>query len=161
MVSLKVLTKIALFGGIITVGTGAAVMERIQYRLRHEDHYKKSVTLLQNYQPATNYLGGPVGCGRLDLRTKGLNQISTCEAKLTIPVKGQKDNGTLYSKCSRNSIEENWEVDELVIEIDGIKRSWKFYDRSRLTSNNNTDDSLNDSTNNETKNDEQLLYIQG
>jgi len=80
--------------------------------------------LLRGYPPAVRLLGEPIRAKHIDLGT-GKTYCDGLTAKLTVPVRGRKKKGILYSWASRSNVDERWAIDRLDLEVS--KRTWTFY----------------------------------
>ncbi|KAK3764429.1 hypothetical protein RRG08_040025 [Elysia crispata] len=127
--SLSTLLKVA--GGIGVLGLGASIwMERkMQSSYRQQGFYQKSVLLLRNYTPASEFLGKPIFSGRVKIGDKTMLNVENFSAKLVIPVVGSKDKGALHVLASREDKESEWTIDQLDLEIKSSNQKWTFYRR--------------------------------
>ncbi|XP_059152058.1 cytochrome c oxidase assembly factor 1 homolog [Physella acuta] len=140
------LFKVAVVGGFVVLGSAIWVENRINNNFRAQDYYRNAVTLLHKYEPAGQMLGRPIYSGKLDLSNADKFRVDGTTAKLTIPLKGANDKGTLYVLASRDKLGEPWNIDQLDLEIKSTKARWKFYDR-QLASNNRDSESTTQSDN--------------
>ncbi|KAH9508573.1 Ankyrin repeat and LEM domain-containing protein 1, partial [Bulinus truncatus] len=59
--------KVAIVGGVITLGAAIWMENRIQNNFRQQDYYTKPILMLQSYEPASQFLGRPIYSGKLTL----------------------------------------------------------------------------------------------
>ncbi|XP_064646811.1 uncharacterized protein LOC135499786 [Lineus longissimus] len=166
MVRTRTLQFAAMYGGVIVLGTGIGLMEKIQYDMRKTDYYQKSLRILHGYKAAMDLLGEPLSAKRLNLAGRGPNKVDRVKgtAELLIPVKGSKDSGSLYAWATRikpvdQDKDDSWQIDKCEIEIDSIKRKWKFFERHGCDNTCNKETSIPDSDDAETIVDKELFYL--
>ncbi len=106
-------------GGVVTlvlmVVLGAGMYFAASYMLKNSDAYRFGVAKLQASARAMALLGPPLKTGM----PKGSVQTSgpTGEAKLSIPVEGQKAKGVVYLDAAKDMGQ--WKANRIVLEIDG------------------------------------------
>ncbi|XP_025076930.1 uncharacterized protein LOC112553708 [Pomacea canaliculata] len=135
MVQTSTLGKIAVYGAIASVAGAAYLTQRIHENLERGEYYTKSVAMLRKYGPAVELLGHPIRTKRMDLGDFGKNRVDGLRAKLTIPLKGSKDTGTLYVWASREKPGDSWDVTRLDLEVSKLSslrtfhktENWKDY----------------------------------
>lgn len=92
----------------------------------NSEHFKKSVNLVKGYQPVLDLLGEPITADTVELNDP-YTQVDDFYAQLSIPIHGTKKNGILLTKCSRKSIDDDWEVDSLDFKRVDNSKQWTFY----------------------------------
>ncbi|XP_052080980.1 uncharacterized protein LOC127718920 [Mytilus californianus] len=108
--------------------TYAQISARDKYRvfMVNSEHFKKSVNLVKGYQPVLDLLGEPITADTVELNDP-YTQVDDFCAQLSIPIHGTKKNGILLTKCSRKSIDDDWEVDSLDFKRVDNSKQWTFY----------------------------------
>ncbi|ELU15191.1 hypothetical protein CAPTEDRAFT_219443 [Capitella teleta] len=91
----------------------------------HTGFYEESVHILNNYPVGVEILGKPIHCKGVDMGDRPNNHSDGHNAKVTIPLSGAKEKGTLQCWCSRDEAENKWFADKCDLEIRGKK--WTFY----------------------------------
>ncbi|KAG8329995.1 cytochrome c oxidase assembly factor 1 homolog [Homalodisca vitripennis] len=114
--SLKTLVGIAGVGGMVTALTGYTLHGILQNRVRDSPVYKEAMKIINNHPAASQLLGKPVRSSNIDVSDK-TNVLSALMSRLQLPIYGPKCKGILYIWADRLSIEEQWNIYRLELEL--------------------------------------------
>ncbi|XP_072169653.1 cytochrome c oxidase assembly factor 1 homolog [Diadema setosum] len=125
-VSTAALKQIAAVGGIISLGGAAYFYKRIQDNVASGSYYSKTLEIIRQHNGATEVLGLPIKTKFVDLGNK-FNGITALQANLAIPVRGAVRQGTLYTWSSRASMQDDWSVQRIDLEVNNPRRRVTIY----------------------------------
>uniref|UniRef100_A0A1B6KV10 Uncharacterized protein n=1 Tax=Graphocephala atropunctata TaxID=36148 RepID=A0A1B6KV10_9HEMI len=114
--SLRTLVGIAGVGGMVTALTGFTLHGILQNRVRDSPVYKQAMKIMNNHPSASQLLGKPVRSSDIDVNNK-LNVLSTLISRLELPIYGPKCKGILHIWADRLSIEEQWNIYRMELEL--------------------------------------------
>ncbi|ESN96953.1 hypothetical protein HELRODRAFT_178754 [Helobdella robusta] len=129
MPSTSTLLNIAIGGGFVSIVGVTYFQSRIQSNFRQQEYYKKSIELLNGYEPAIKALGPPIQLKYLHL-WDGSTWSTGFQAQLKIPLKGQNEKGALHVWASRKDVHDSWNIDRLDVEV-GKSQALTFYKSTR------------------------------
>ena len=114
MVSNKVLGKIALATGVITVGVANFFRWQIESNIKQSQYFRLALERLSANESAVAFLGKPVRTGSLDLANTDHNFSDGLCAQFHVPVRGSQSSGTMFFRASRNPpIQPEWQLNYL------------------------------------------------
>lgn len=122
----KILGRIAIGGGMLTIGTGFFLYNRLQRQYSYEFFVREPVKLLREYPYAEQLLGKPIIAKNIKFDHDNV-QVTQIRAKVNIPVKGTKGRAMLYSLSERETPDAEWEVKQLELQLDPKTPKWTFY----------------------------------
>lgn len=114
MVTNTFLAKIAVIGGVITIGTANVIRWKIESNLKQSQYFQLAIKKLVENETAVTFLGEPVLIGSLDLGNTDHNYCDGLRAQFHVPVKGSKTSATLFFRASRNPPDQpDWKLNTL------------------------------------------------
>ncbi|XP_031567814.1 cytochrome c oxidase assembly factor 1 homolog [Actinia tenebrosa] len=119
--TVEILKKCAVYGAVVAVVGAAFCHHRIQANLASMDYYKKSVDEFRKHPVAVEAVGNPVRFRYMNLGRKDI-QVDHERAQIVIPVRGSKTTGNLFSFATRQSLDEQWVLKELELEVESDKK---------------------------------------
>ncbi|XP_006814571.1 cytochrome c oxidase assembly factor 1 homolog [Saccoglossus kowalevskii] len=127
--SMSTLQKIAIYGGILSLGGSGIMYTKIQDNLVSGSYYRKSMIILSEHKQSVEMLGAPIKSRYLDLGDK-FNRVNGLSCTMKIPVKGRKSNGTLYSWAMRNSPDKDWDILKLQLQLENSSKIITIYPKT-------------------------------
>lgn len=139
---LKTLKSIAVITGCVALGGAAFFYKKIQDNLISGTYYTKSLVLLKEHSQGMELLGPPIKTKFIDFGD-GFNVIDGKEgiAQLAIPLRGRKNNGTLYTWSTRPEPGADWTVEKVELQLKGSSRVESIYLKERTTTETKEDES--------------------
>lgn len=117
MLSNKALSKIAVYGGVIAIGSACWMKIKIEDRLRDQPFFKLALRQLQEHPGAINFLGQPIKDGAVNLHDNENNFCYDGKAQFQVGVKGPLNKGTLYFWAEQGKENKTWEVKRSELEL--------------------------------------------
>ncbi|XP_071823105.1 cytochrome c oxidase assembly factor 1 homolog [Apostichopus japonicus] len=139
---LKTLRSIAVITGFATLGGATFFYKKIQDNLISGTYYSTSLMLLKEHEYAKELLGHPIKTKFIDLGDQ-FNVIDGEKgvAQLAIPLRGKKQNGTLYTWSTRTGPGADWTVEKVELQLKGSPRVETIYPKEKTQMNAEQGDS--------------------
>jgi cytochrome c oxidase assembly factor 1 len=113
----KALAKIAVYGGVIAIGSACWMKIKIEDRLRDQPFFKLALKQLQEHPGAIQFLGKPIKDRALNLHDNENNFCYEGKAQFQVAVNGPLNKGTLYFWAELDKENKNWEVKRSELEL--------------------------------------------
>lgn len=111
------LVKVASVTGIATVLMGLAARSKIETNIKTASFYKEALKVVRGHPAAVQLLGSPIRDGYINVGNSGENSIEGNRAHFTVPLKGQKQKGTLYLYTTKEDNDTEWTLSRIELAI--------------------------------------------
>lgn len=116
---LRRLCKVAAVGGAFSIASALFFQSKIRSNLLNSPSVTESLKVFKDHQAAVDFVGPPIGIGKIDLGSKNNFKTNT-RAQFEIPITGKKHNGQLHLWASRPDYTSSWTVDRLEVSLDDM-----------------------------------------
>lgn len=110
------LVKVASIGGIATVSMGLIFRNNIDYKIKQTEYYKEAIKTLRLHKAAVHLLGEPIKEKTIDVSNHEKNFTKADTAQYEVPIKGPKQNGTLYFWATKGP--QQWFVNRIELGLE-------------------------------------------
>lgn len=117
--------------GIGVVGSSACLFQlrRSQYQVLQRPYCKLALDLLEKNSAAIDLIGTPIKLMPPDLIEKS-NRFEDLEIDLSVPLEGSKKSADLRIFADRNTIEDDWSIKRLEMQIKNFNKLLIVYKRN-------------------------------
>ncbi|ENN78257.1 uncharacterized protein LOC109536437 [Dendroctonus ponderosae] len=111
------LVKVAAVGGIATVLMGFTARAKIENNIKTASFYKEALEQVRGHPAAVQLLGKPIRDGYINVGRSSENLIEGNKGHFTVPLKGQKQKGTMYLYTTKEDNDVEWTLSRIELAV--------------------------------------------
>ncbi|XP_060536352.1 uncharacterized protein LOC132708199 [Cylas formicarius] len=119
VVSNLTLVKIASITGMATATMGYLLRSKLNDKIKNAVFYKEALKTVRSHSAAVYLLGEPIKDKSIDVGNRNKNFFEDNVAQLEVPLKGSKQNGTLFLWAKKE--ENDWLLTRIELEVENLK----------------------------------------
>ncbi|KAM4706163.1 cytochrome c oxidase assembly factor 1 homolog [Rhinophrynus dorsalis] len=121
-IPLKNLQQMALYLGVVSGGGCALMYYFMQKTFAKKEYYLAALEKLNSQSQALEILGAPPLKVHYLRLTDQMNRVNQSTAQIKIPVSGALSAGYLYTKSVRDSMNNRWQLQEVILQLNNGQR---------------------------------------